>query len=269
MLKNIRNLILDMDGVLWRGETAMPGLVDFIETLRKLDIGFVLATNNARKTAVQYTEKLAGMGTDIPAAQILTSAETTATCLKDRYPSGTPAYIIGDKGLHDAMNEKGFIIVEPDDVKNGCRAVLVVVGFTPYTDYNELAMGAVLVSKGAAFYGTNLDLTFPSELGPLPGAGALLALITSATGVTPITFGKPEPVVFEEALRRLGGSRENTAMVGDRLNTDIVGAKSVGLWSIMLLSGISTREDVRQSDIKPDYIFADIQELTQHLKNQG
>jgi 4-nitrophenyl phosphatase len=266
MLTNIRNLVLDMDGVLWRGDTPMPGLVNFIETLHELEIGFVLATNNARKTAVEFTEKLAKMGVKIPATQILTSAEITAIYLRGSYAPGTFVYVIGDKGLHEAMKEKEFVIVGPDDVEKGASASIVVVGFTPYAQYHELAMGSLLVHQGAAFYGTNPDPSIPTELGPLPGAGALLAVISTATGIEPVTIGKPGPCVFEEALRRLGSSKEDTAMVGDRLSTDIAGAKSAGLWAIMLLSGISTREDVQESVIKPDYIFADIEELTLKLK---
>ncbi|MDX1413412.1 MAG: HAD-IIA family hydrolase [Candidatus Promineifilaceae bacterium] len=257
-----------MDGVLWQGETPMPGLVDFFETIRANDIGFVLATNNARKTAVQYTEKLQRMGVTIPAHQILTSAELSASILSEMYPHGTAAYVIGDKGLHDAMRAKGFAIIQPDDVKSGTGAALVIAGFTPYTDYKELAMGALLVNRGAAFYGTNPDPTFPSELGPLPGAGALFAFITAATGVTPTTFGKPEPYVFEDAIKRLESSKENTAMVGDRLTTDIAGAKSAGLHTIMLLSGISTLDDVDQSDVKPDFIFSDLRALTRELNGR-
>ncbi len=268
MLTNIRNFILDMDGVLWRGETPMPGLVNFFETLREQDIGFVLATNNARKTAVQYTEKLSRLGVEIPANQILTSAETTASYLSDKYPSGSFVYVIGDKGLHEAMKEKEFVLIDRGDVKKGADVSLVVLGFTPYIEYKDLAMGSLLVHKGAAFYRTNPDPSIPSELGPLPGAGALSAVISTATGIEPVTIGKPGPMVFEEALRRLKSSKENTAMIGDRLSTDIVGAKSAGLFAILLLSGISTREDVQESVVKPDYIFVDIEELTLILNNR-
>lgn len=269
MENNIKNLILDMDGVLWHGETPVPGLFEFFEALNDLNINFVLATNNARKTAVQYTEKLARFNVEIPPEKILTSAETTATFLSQRYSPGTKVYIIGDKGLHDAMAAKDFINIEPDDVKNGQSAALIVVGFTPYTYYKELAMGALLVQRGAAFYGTNPDPSFPSELGPLPGAGALLALITASTSVKPITIGKPEKHVFVEAVRRLNSLKSETAMVGDRLTTDIAGAQASGLHTILLLSGISTLEDVQNSQIKPDYIFEDIQELTSKLKSRG
>jgi 4-nitrophenyl phosphatase len=265
MIGMIKNLILDMDGVLWRGETAMPGLREFFETLRNLDIGFILATNNATKTAEEYTVKLARMGVDIPASQILTSGETTATYLAGSYPAGTAVYVIGTKSLHAALQAKGFTIVDPEQVEKGSTATLVVVGFTPYAVYKELAMGSLLVHKGARFIATNADTSLPNELGPLPGAGALLAVISTATGVEPTVIGKPGPAIFEEAVRRLGGSLEDTAMVGDRLGTDIAGAKNAGLASIMLLTGISSRQDIIESGILPDYVFADISELAQEL----
>ncbi len=266
MIAQIRNLILDMDGVLWQGNTAVPGLASFFDTLRKLDIGFVLATNNATKTAEQYMIKLAGMGVTIPAEKILTSAETTAAYLAERYAAGTAVYVVGTSSLHETMRAKGFQIITPKQVEEGAFAPLVVVGFNPSAIYQELAMGALLVHKGASFIGTNPDPTFPSEIGPLPGAGALLALIRAATDVEPFIMGKPKPAIFEEAVRRLGGSKADTAMVGDRLGTDIAGAKSAGLATILLLSGISTREDILESGIEPDFVFADIDQLALELQ---
>ncbi len=265
MLDQINNLILDMDGVLWRGETPQPGLVDFFTTLRRLQIGFVLATNNATKMAVQYTQKLARFEVDVPPEQILTSAETTASYLQGAYAAGTAVYVVGTDGLREAMQVKGFSVIGPDEVEQGATAPLVVAGFTPTATYRELAMGALLVQKGAAFVGTNPDKTIPHELGSLPGAGALLAVIETATGVAPVTIGKPGPIVFEEALRRLKGAKENTAMVGDRLSTDIAGAKGAGLTAILLLSGISTRAEAEACATPPDFIFDDIVELTGQL----
>ena len=269
MIAQIRNLILDMDGVLWRGDTAMPGLTAFFDTLRQLDIGFVLATNNATKTAEQYTYKLANMGVSIPANRILTAAETTAHYIADNYPAGTAIYVIGTTSLHETMQANGFQIIGPNQVEEGAAASIVVVGFTPFVVYKELAMGSLLVHKGASLIGTNPDPTIPTEIGPLPGAGALLAVISAATGVEPTIVGKPGPAIFEEAVRRLAGSKDNTAMVGDRLSTDIAGAKAAGLSTILLLSGISCREDILESGIKPDYVFSDINELADELQKQG
>lgn len=264
----INNLILDMDGVLWRGETPMPGLVEFFADLRAAGIGYILATNNATKTAVMYTERLRRFGVDIPPHQILTAAEATANYLTGSYPPGSPVYVVGAQGLHDAMIDSGFRVVPPAEVRAGGTAVAVVSGLTPTLTYEELAMAAHLVNQGVPFIGTNPDRTIPSEMGPLPGAGAILAFISAATGVDPMIIGKPGVIVFREAVRRLGGDGSTVAMVGDRLSTDIYGAKNAGLRAILVLSGISTREEAETGPIQPDYIFADITELAAFLTKE-
>lgn len=271
-LAHIKNLILDMDGVLWRGETPMPGLAEFFATLRRREMGYALATNNATKTAVMYTEKLARFGVDVAPEHIVTSAEATAAFLREEYGNGaaggTAVYVVGDKGLHDAMTAQGFTIITPEQAKAGAQAAVVVAGFARSATYEIMAMGAHLINQGARFIGTNPDPSFPSEIGPLPGAGALLAFIETGTGVKPTIVGKPGPIMFQQAMRRMGGAPENTAMVGDRLSTDILGAKNAGLQAILVLSGISTRADVAIQNIRPDFIFADIGEITAVLSQE-
>jgi 4-nitrophenyl phosphatase len=268
MNKPIENLILDMDGVLWHGDTPMPGLTEFFAPLRAAGIGFVLATNNATKTATMYTERLAGFGVAVPPERILTSAEATASYLADQYEHGAPAYVIGDRGLREAIAAKGFRQVTPQEVRGGASAAFVVAGLSRDATYEDLAMGSVLIRRGAPFIGTNPDVTFPSELGPLPGAGALLALLSAATGVEPTIIGKPGPIIFLEAVKRLGADPAAVAMVGDRLSTDVAGAKAAGLQAILVLSGISTREEAAVALVQPDYIFADITELAHFLIHQ-
>lgn len=246
----------------------MPGLPEFFNALRAAGIGFVLATNNATKTATMYTERLAGFGVAIPPEFILTSAEATASYLAEHFEYGAPAYIVGDSGLREAVLAQGFRRVTPSQVRAGATAAFVVAGLSRDATYEDLAMGAHLINQGAPFIGTNPDATFPSELGPLPGSGAMLALLITATGVEPIIIGKPGPIIFLEAVKRLGAEPSTVAMVGDRLSTDIYGAKAAGLQAILLLSGISTLDDVDASTIKPDYIFADINELAQFLTRQ-
>lgn len=261
----IKNLILDMDGVLWRGETPMPGLIDFFILLQRLGMRYVLATNNASKTVAQYVTKLARFDVTIEPQVVLTSAEVTASYIAREMGLATAVYIIGEDGLYEAFARRGFSIVTAQEVQAGTMAALVVVGFNRHLIYNELAMGALLVQKGAKFVGTNPDVTFPHELGELPGAGATLAFIQAATGVAPIVIGKPGHIMFDEAVQQLGGTTADTAMVGDRLNTDIVGAKAAGLTTILLLSGISTAAEAANGT-QPDYIFADIAELAKHLE---
>ncbi len=265
MLQQIKNLILDMDGVLWRGETPMPGLNHFFDTLRRRDINFVLATNNATQTAVQYTGKLARFGVTVPPSQIVTSAEATADYLRDEYAPGTAVYVVGEPGLHQALQAREFVICGAQEVRDGLVPALVVVGFNRHADYPLLAMAALAIHKGARFVGTNPDVTFPSEIGLMPGAGSLLAFLQTATDVQPTIVGKPGPIMFRQALKRLGGTTANTAMVGDRLNTDIAGAKAAGLRAILVLSGITQPEDIPANGAGPDWIFADISALAQVL----
>lgn len=240
----------------------MPGLAEFFAAMRQRGIGFALATNNATKTAVMYTEKLARFGIEVPPEQIVTSAEATAGYLRQEYEAGTAVYVVGDAGLHQAIAAQGFTIVTPEEARQGAEATAVVAGFSRSATYEIMAMGAHLINRGARFIGTNPDPSFPSEIGPLPGAGALLAFIETGTGVQPTLIGKPGPIMFQQAMQRIGGLPENTAMVGDRLTTDILGGQNAGLRTIFLLSGVNTREDIERTGIRPDFVLADIGELT-------
>ncbi|WP_420630835.1 HAD-IIA family hydrolase [Candidatus Leptofilum sp.] len=261
-MKHIKNLILDMDGVLWRGEMPMPGLADFFKTLRTHDIQFVLATNNAAKTPQQYVKKLAKFGVPVSEDQIFTSAEATGDYLQHTYEPGVNVFVVGDVGLVTAVQTRGFRILSVEEVMGGETAVFVVAGFHPNATYPQMAAGALLIYKGADFIGSNPDLTFPSEYGPLPGAGSFLAFLQAGSGVEPTVIGKPGPLIFQMAMQKLGGTPQNTAMVGDRLETDIAGGQAAGIQTILVLSGITQRNDLNKiSSHKPDFIFRDISEI--------
>lgn len=263
----IKNLILDMDGVLWRGETPIVDLGRFFGTLRELDIPFVLATNNATKVATQYQEKLARLGADVPAGQILTSSEATASYLKGVLPAGATIYPVGEEGLRIALQNQGFNLLDHNGyIKPGSRAEAVVVGFNREVCYPQLASASALILRGAKFVGTNPDVSFPSEYGPLPGAGSLIAFIEAATGVKAEIVGKPGRVMFQEALRRLNSNPAETAMVGDRLGTDILGGHNAGLQTILVLSGITQLYELKTSTLRPTHVFADINALANYLK---
>jgi 4-nitrophenyl phosphatase len=264
----IKNLIIDMDGVLWQGETPMVGLVEFFDTLRRKQKGFVLATNNSSKTPDQYVEKLANFGVEIAKFQILTSSEATANFIRRQNPACKKAYIVGEIGLQIAMRAQGYDLLETDGfVGVGARVDFVVVGMTRHVCYQQLANAAYLVNNGAKFVGTNPDVTIPTEVGPLPGAGSLLAFIETATNVRPIIVGKPYETMFEEALRRLDGTTADTVMVGDRLNTDIVGGHRAGLRTIMLLTGITKEEDLTNAEVQPDWVFPNLIQLATYLED--
>ncbi|MBC7228058.1 MAG: HAD-IIA family hydrolase [Thermoflexales bacterium] len=254
LLAPVRHLIVDMDGVLWRGDQPMPGLGDFFATLRALEIRFVLATNNASKRPDEYREKLARFGVEVPLEAILTSAQATAEYLASLAPPGTPVYAIGGSGVRHALTEKGFILAE-----EGAR--YVVVGWDPDLHWQKMAKAALLIQRGAGFIGTNPDTTYPTPAGLVPGNGSNLAVLELTTGVKPVVIGKPEPWLYRAAMARMGATPETTAALGDRLDTDILGGRRAGLRTILVLSGISTPEDLARSPVRPDLVCADIGEL--------
>jgi len=254
----VDSLILDMDGVLWRGSRPMPGLRLFFEALRRRGIDFILATNNSTRTVEHYVDKLAGMGAQVRPEQVLTSAYATADYLLTVAERGAAVYPVGEAGIMDALESRGF---RPTAEK----AEFVVAGLDRGFTYDKMATAATLIGNGARFIGTNPDLTLPTPDGPRPGAGAILAAISAASGVEPTITGKPEPLMFQQALAKLGARPERAAMVGDRLETDIQGGKNAGVRTILLLSGVTDREQLARSPIQPDWVFDDLCALTAAL----
>ncbi|MGZ5001261.1 MAG: HAD-IIA family hydrolase [Methylomonas sp.] len=266
---DIRALIIDMDGVLWHGDQAQAGLVEFFNTLRGLNLPFILATNNASQTPGQYVDKLAGMGVAVSPNEILTSGMATASFLAERYrPEETRVFVIGMSGARQPLLDKGFTLT--DIIVNGMKpdADIVVSGLDKHLSWDKLTTAALNIQAGAAFYGTNGDVTLPTELGFVPGNGATLAALEAATGVEPVIIGKPEPVIYQQAFDLLGVGPDHTIAIGDRLETDILGAVRAGIRSLMVLSGISTLEDVDVSDYAPTWVMQDIRELTRALQQQ-
>jgi 4-nitrophenyl phosphatase len=255
VLRNVRHLIIDMDGVLWRGDEPLQGLQQFFAFLREHAIEFVLATNNASKRPEEYVRKLARFGVELSTERVLTSAQASAAYLATIAPPGTPIYAVGMDGLHDALRERGFKLVEKD-------AHYVVVGWTLDLTWQQLAAATLQIDAGAQFIGTNPDVTFPSEIGSLPGNGATLAALEAATGVSPKIIGKPAPWLFHEALTRMRADAETTAVVGDRLATDILGGQRAGLTTILALSGVTGEADLAASPTKPDLVCVDVAHLT-------
>ena len=252
-----RFLITDMDGVLWHGQEPMPGLVEFFKFLRERSIKFVCATNNASTLPERLAERLQGWGTDITPDEIVTSSTATADYLTTILPLGSKLYIIGMEGLRRPLVERGFEIGE-----DGVAAV--VVGIDWNMTYNQLKKAALLVRAGTPFIGTNGDRTFPAPEGIIPGNGALLAAIETATNVKPIVIGKPEPVLYEMSMKRMNAQPDQTLVLGDRLETDILGAVRLGLKSVLVLSGVTTRQQLAASDYQPDWVFENITDLKNH-----
>ena len=259
LLHSIRSLIVDMDGVLYRGTEIIPGTREFLDFLREREIGFSLATNNATRTPQQFVDKLAGMGVSVNPGEILTSALATASYLAEIASSGARVFVVGQDGLRAALRDKGFMLVEE-------AADYVVAGMDFEICYEQLAQASLQIRAGARFIGTNPDKTFPSERGILPGAGSLLAFLEAASGVQPVIIGKPETAMMEQAMVLMAAQAESTAVLGDRLETDILAGRRAGLVTLLVLSGVTDRDTLSNSEYEPDLIYEDVKDLHVHWK---
>jgi len=261
-IHDLRAFIIDMDGVLWKGHRPMPGLVEFFQTLRERQIKFVLATNNASKTPEQYVSKLAGMGVTVARDEILTSAQAAALYLRQKSANGAKVFAIGEEGVRQALAETGLTLTDLYEVD----AQFVVCGMDHGLSWDKLATATLNIRAGARFIGTNPDVTFPTERGITHGNGAVLAAIQAATGVAPVIIGKPEPIMYQLAMTRLGVAPAETAAIGDRLETDILGAVRAGIRSVFVLSGVSSRGQLAGLDYQPTWVMQDIREVTKALR---
>ena len=255
---NIKALILDMDGVVWKGDASIGDLAATFNRIRERRLKFVFATNNGTKTPEEYQQKLADLGVKIEAWQVVTSALGIAFMLAGKYPRGTKIFMIGEDGIRVALEEKGFEILSTE---NAPEAQVFVMGIDRTINFMKVAEATLLVRAGIPFYTTNTDMTFPTPRGEIPGSGSWLSVITSATGVEPIVAGKPFPYLMELSLERLGTKTEETLVVGDRLETDIAAGQSVGCPTALVLSGVSTKAQANTWKPKIDVIAESLSEL--------
>jgi 4-nitrophenyl phosphatase len=216
-LSLIDGVVLDMDGVVWRGTTILPGTPDFFLFLREHNIPYALASNNASKNALEYVARAESIGIPIDVDHIVTSALVTVEELARTYPAGTAVYVIGSESLKQLVADSGFGVNSPD----AGVAKAVVVGLDVTLTYEKLLVAGRHILAGADFIATNRDVTFPAADGLAPGNGSIVAAIQTWTGHTPRFMGKPEPAMFRTALDHLGTAPERTLMVGDRLDTTL------------------------------------------------
>jgi len=229
----VKGLIIDLDGCVYIGDQVVRGVPEALENLSKLDVKILYLTNNSSKNAHEYSEKLRKMGIKAEAKDILTSAEATACYMAEKFKAGRRVFLIGSKSFKAELEKRGFLVVDSSDVD------YVVLGIDSDFDYAKLTKACRAIVKGAKFIASNLDATIPSPDGILPGAGSLASAITKATGVKPIVVGKPSKRIILEALKRLNVKREEAAIVGDRLETDIKAGKSAGICTILVLTGVT------------------------------
>jgi 4-nitrophenyl phosphatase len=248
---------MDMDGVLWKEDEPLVDLAKFLQELNKLNIRFLFATNNATKSISQYRKKFKSVfNLSIEPWQIITSAYAAADYLSQRFPQKGNIYIIGGRGLIDALTQKGFN--KPGDHS---EIIAVAAGLDLKLTYKKLCRASLLIRNGKPFIGTNPDLTYPSPEGQIPGAGTILAALEAAAGIKPVIIGKPFAPMLITATERLGTKPVETLVIGDRLDTDILGGINIGCRTALVLSGISTLDEVASSSYQPDLVAPSLDHL--------
>jgi NagD protein len=242
-----------MDGVLIHEGVPVPGAADFVARIRERGLPFLVLTNNSIFTRRDLADRLSSMGIRVPEENLWTSAVATARFLGDQLPGGR-AYVIGEAGLTTAMHEVGFVLTDmsPD---------YVVLGETRTYSFEAITKAIRLIDAGARFVATNPDPTGPSTEGPLPATGSVAALITRATGRKAYFVGKPNPVMMRAGLNQIGAHSETSAMVGDRMDTDIIAGLEAGMESILVLTGSTKREDIDTFPFRPSRVLASVAEL--------
>ena len=255
----VRGLILDLDGVLWKEATPIGDLPLIFSVVAARGLRLIAATNNATKSPEDYAQRLRDLGVSVGPAQITTSAEATARTLESRFPKSGAVFVVGEHGIEQRLKASGFeVMTDPDDQR---EAIAVVAGLDREFTYQKLQAAATHIRRGAAFYGTNPDPTFPTPGGLVPGAGSIIAAIAAAAESKPTIIGKPSPIMLEVAAERIGLGKADVLVVGDRLETDIAGGQSWGARTALVLSGVSTADQAGAWRPKPDIVAADLAEL--------
>jgi NagD protein len=252
-MDELEHYLIDMDGVLVHEEQALPGAQEFIAALREAGKGFLVLTNNSIYTPRDLAARLRASGIEVRPESLWTSALATAQFLDGQRPNGS-AHVVGEAGLTTALHEVGYTLTERDPD-------YVVLGETRTYSFEAITRAIRLIRAGSRFIATNPDSVGPSAEGVLPATGAVAALITRATDVSPYFVGKPNPLMMRSALNTLGAHSETTAMIGDRMDTDVVAGLEAGLHTILVLSGVTTRADLDRFPYLPNQVVSGVGEL--------
>jgi 4-nitrophenyl phosphatase len=261
-LQDAKAWIFDMDGVLYRGSAPLAGVRELLDALALRERKVMLATNNSMATPASYERRLAAMGNSVPAAEIFTSSLATRDYLQQTLPEGAGIYVIGMPALRELL----FDGTSFHPVQYGEETpAAVVIGLDLEFTYDKLKAANAALRAGAHFIATNADTTLPTEAGLVPGAGSLIAAVVAASGRQPIVIGKPETPMLEMAMLRMGVRPDETVMVGDRLDTDILAGERAGMPTVLVLTGVSTRADLSEAEALPDVIVSDLPSLVEAL----
>jgi NagD protein len=255
--REIRSWLMDMDGVLVREEHPVPGADRFIARLRERGLPFLVLTNNSIYTRRDLAARLRVAGLEVPEGSIWTSALATARFLENQRPQGS-AFVIGEAGVTTALHQSGYTLTERDPD-------YVVLGETRTYSFERITQAIRLIAGGARFIATNPDATGPTPDGPLPATGSVAALISRATGVEPYFVGKPNPLMMRSALNAIDAHSETTAMVGDRMDTDVVAGLEAGLETILVLSGVTSRAQADRYPYLPSRIVESVADLVEEI----
>lgn len=266
-LRDAKAFIFDMDGVLYRGRSPLPGVADLFNALTLRGVPFLLATNNSMATPASYVLRMAEMGVEVAESQIQTSATATRDYLLGEVDSTARILIVGMPALAEQIFTGTSFETVTDDPGEHIDAV--VVGLDLEFTYAKLQRASDAIRDGAKYVATNADGTLPHETGMQPGAGSIVAAISAASGKSPIVVGKPETLMMLKGIEQLGVRPEEAVMVGDRLDTDILSGHRAGLKTALVLTGVSQRPDLAHAEVLPDYVFADLPALTQALIGSG
>lgn len=261
-----RLFIFDLDGVIYRGDSVLPFATDAVAALRRSGATVVFFTNNSTRTRESYSRKLGAMGIPAGPDEIMTSAYATALYFLENRLAGTTAYVIGEEGVVSELSRAGVRVVQGEQ-QNG-HIDSVVVGLDREFSYRKLLAAQQAILAGARFIATNGDLTFPVEEGKvIPGGGSLVAAVQAATAATPLVIGKPENYAIDKILQITGASPEYTYMVGDRMDTDILAGRRMGLHTVLVLTGVSQAEDVESApaEMRPEIVLPDLSRLPEVL----
>lgn len=248
-----KNYLIDMDGVLVRGNVPIPGAPEFLQRLSERGAKYLILTNNSIYTPADLQLRLQRIGLEVPDGHIYTSAIATAQFLHAQRPGGT-AYVIGESGLTTALHERGYLLTDQ-------TPEYVVLGETVAYSFERITQAIRLILAGSRFIATNRDVNGPTDTGIVPATGAVAALISSATGVTPYFVGKPNPLMMRTALNTLDAHSEESVMVGDRMDTDIAAGTESGMETMLVLTGVTTRESVERFPYRPTHIYNSVADI--------
>lgn len=245
-MKSYKGYLIDLDGTMYRGTEQIAEAAGFINDLRKRDIPYLFVTNNSSRTPAQVADKLRSIGISTEDDQVFTTSMATANYIAEQ-KKGASVYVVGEEGIIEALKEKGMKLVEehPD---------YLVMGIDRGVNYEKLSKACLAVRNGAVFISTNGDIAIPTEQGLLPGNGSLTSVVSVSTQVQPIFIGKPESVIVEQALRVLGVPKEETIMVGDNYDTDILAGINAGIDTLLVHTGVTTTERLKQYKEQPTHV---------------